>query len=184
MATITLTDIQSYAQITGNIETRLIDFQVGAVRELLIEPTLGSALLTAIDNAVANTGTLPETEAFFNTQVKPYWCLATYVRFMGIHGVTVTQFGVQVASDPRGTFNQASDQQRANILRQAEADARVYKQKMLDYLESVSYTLDGVTFQEQDSAERRNNYINPIRKKQLRAFGGRYGNDIFKEIIE
>ena len=95
-ATITLSNIQSYAQITTNIEGRLIDFHIDAVRTLELDEKLGTALMAAIDNAVDNTGTLPETEAFFNTYVMPYWCLSSYLRFLGTHGINITQFGVTI----------------------------------------------------------------------------------------
>lgn len=182
-ATITLSNIQSYAQITTNVESRMIDFHIEAVRKLELDEKLGTALMAVIDNAFDNSGTLPETEAFFNNYVVPYWSLSTYLRFLATHGVNVTQFGVTIPNDPRGTFNQASEDQRANMLRQAESDKRIYDRKMTDYLESVGFVLDGVTFTEEDSLERSNKYVNPIRKKQRRPFGNRYNFNRFDEIL-
>lgn len=181
-ATITLSDIQSVAQITLNIEDRLIDFHIDAVRKLNLDAILGDALLDAIDDAFGDSVTYPETFAFFTDYVKPYWSLSAYVRFLGVHGANVTQFGITNANDPRGTFTQASDQQRANMLRQAENDRKVYKQKIVDRLEAVDYTFDGVQYQEQDSLDRVNRYVNPIKKKQKRAFEGLRRNR-FNELL-
>ena len=172
-ATITLSDIQAFAQITINIDSRLIDYQITAARSLNIDALLGDTLMDAIDDAFSDSATYPETFAFFNDYVKPYWCLTAYSRFLGVHGTNITQFGVTNTNDPRGTFNQASDQQRANMLRQAEGDRKIYKQKLVDRLEAVSFTFDGVVYSEQDSLERSNDYVRAIRKKEKRSFEGR-----------
>lgn len=186
-ATITLADIQVYAQITTNVEGRLINPHIKAARDLNLEPSLGADLMTAIDLSVDDQAGFPETYNFFLTYVKPYWALSTYVRFLGVHGTNITQFGVTTTNDPRGTFTQASEQQRANMLRQAEDDRKVYKQRMVDYLERNDFTLDSVSYDEEDSLERTNTYVNPIRRKQRRPFGGRFSrmgniNDIINKL--
>lgn len=173
-ATITLAEIGVYAQIAPNVEGRLITPHITAARNLNLEPSLGADLMTAIDLSVDDQAGFPETYAFFENYVKAYWCLTSYVRFLGVHGTNITQFGVTTTNDPRGTFEQASEQQRANMLRQAEDDRKVYKQRMVDYLERNDFTLDNVNYDEEDSLERTNTYVNPIRKKQRRPFGGRF----------
>lgn len=171
MATITLANIQQYAQIPTNIEGRLIDFQISKSRTLDVEPTVTKALMTAVDAAVASTGTKPELEAFYNNFIVPYWCHSAYHRFMSSHGTNVTQFGVTVTNDPRGTFNQASTEQRAIILREIYDDKKVYRQFMIDRLKEVNFTFDGVSFSESKTIDARVSYINPIRKKEVRPFG-------------
>ena len=186
-ATITLAEIGVYAQIAPNVEGRIITPHIKAARDLNLEPSLGADLMTAIDLSIDDQAGFPETYSFFETYVKPYWCLTAYVRFLGVHGTNITQFGVTTPVDPRGTFNQATDQQRANMLRQAEDDRKVYKQRMVDYLERNDFTLDNVSYDEEDSLERNNTYVNPIRKKQRRPFGGRFNrtgniNDILNKL--
>lgn len=190
-ATITLNDIQEVAQITLNVESRLISFQINAVRSLDLDPTIGTALMAAIDTAFSDSETYPETYAFFIDFVKPYWSLSAYVRFMAAHGVNVTQFGVTTSSDPRGTFSQASDQQRANILRQADSDKKVYKTKLVEEIKDRKFTFDGVTYAKKDELRRSNKLINPIKRRNQRVFDNRrvsraselYGDNISSGII-
>lgn len=183
-ATITLAEIGVYAQIAPNVEGRIITPHITAARNLNLEPSLGNDLMTAIDLSVDDQAGFPETYAFFEMYVKPYWCLTSYVRFLGVAGTNITQFGVTTAADPRNTFQQASDQQRANMLRQAEDDRKVYKQRMVDYLERNDFTLDNVSYVEEDSLERTNTYVNPIRRKQRRPFGSRFNRTGYNNGLE
>lgn len=169
MATITLSDIQNYAQIPTNIEGRMIDFQISLSRTMDLEPIVTKALMTAVDNGTE--GTTPELIDFYNSFIVPYWCLSAYYRFLSTHGTNITQFGVTVTNDPRNTFNQASEDRRAMILRQCQDDRKVFKQYMTDRLKEVNFTFDGVSFTESNTINRQENYINPIRKKEVRPFG-------------
>lgn len=169
MATITLSDIQSYAQIPTNIDGRMIDFHISLSRNLDLEPTVTKALMLAVDAGTVET--TPELIEFYNSFIVPYWSLSAYYRFLSTHGTNITQFGVTVTNDPRNTFNQANEDRRAMILRQCQDDRKVFKQYMTDRLKEVNFTFDGVTFGESNTINRRENYINPIRKKEVRPFG-------------
>jgi hypothetical protein len=176
MATITLTNIQAYAQITTNIEGRLIDPSISLSRTFELDSILTKALMTAVDVAVATPNSAPQLEAFYNEFIIPYWCLCAYHRFLATHGTNVTQFGVTVTRDPRGTFDQASEEQRANILRQVHSDRKVFKQYMTDRLKEMNFTFDGVSFAESKTIDRQSSYISAIRKRETRPFGGNYNN--------
>jgi hypothetical protein len=176
MATITLTNIQAYAQITTNIEDRLIDPSISLSRTFELDSILTKALMTAVDVAVATPNSAPQLEAFYNEFIIPYWCLCAYHRFLATHGTNVTQFGVTVTRDPRGTFDQASEEQRANILRQVHSDRKVFKQYMTDRLKEMNFTFDGVSFIESKTIDRQSSYISAIRKRETRPFGGNYNN--------
>ena len=178
MATITLANIQSYAQIPTNIEGRLIDFQISLARTFDVEPIVTKTLMDAVDVAVASTGTKPELEAFYNNFIVPYWCLSSYYRFIATHGTNITQFGITQTRDPRGTFDQSNDQSRANVLTQTEADRKVFKQYLVDRLKEVNFTFDSVTFGESTTIDRKTNYINSIRKKESRPFGNPYNRNL------
>ena len=178
MATITLANIQSYAQIPDNIEGRLIDFQINLASTFDVEPIVTKALMSAVDVAVASPGTKPEIEAFYNNFIVPYWCLSSYYRFIATHGTNVTQFGLVQTRDPRGTFEQSSDQSRANVLTQTEADRKVFKQYLVDRLKELNFTFDGVTYGESTTINRKTNYINSIRKKEVRPFGNSYNRNL------
>jgi len=170
MATITLSDIQNYAQIPTNIEGRLIDFQISLSRTLDIEPIVTKGLMTAVD--AGSVGTTPELIDFYNSFIVPYWCLSAYYRFLSSHGTNITQFGVTVTNDPRNTFNQASEDRRSVILKQVTDDKKVFKQYMTDRLKEVNFTFDSVVFTESNTIDRQSNYMNPIKKKERRPFGG------------
>ena len=171
MATITLNDIQSYAQITLNVEARLIDHHISLSRTIDLEPIVTKALMVAVDVAVAEeTITKPELVDFYNNYIVPYWCLSAYNRFLASHGTNVTQFGLTVTQDNRGTFVQADEERRAVIMRQSNDDRKVFKTYMTDYLKSVEFTFDDVVFDESDTIDNRTNYINPIRKNERRRF--------------
>jgi hypothetical protein len=176
MATITLTNIQAYAQITTNIEDRLINPSISLSRTFDLDSVLTKALMTAVDTAIATPNSAPQLEAFYNEFIIPYWSLSAYHRFLATHGTNVTQFGVSVTRDPRGTFDQASEEQRAAILRQVHSDRKVFKQYMTDRLKEVNFTFDGVSFIESKTIDRQSGYITAIRKRPSRPNGGNYFN--------
>lgn len=175
MATITLSDIQTYAQITLNIEGRMIDPHILLSRRFDVEPVVTKALMTAVDAAIATPESAPQLEAFYTDYVIPYWCLEAYRRFLTEHGTNVTQFGVTVARDPRGTFDQADDKRRAEILRQKAHDSDILKAYMTDRLNEVNYTFDGVVFLKSETIDKREGYINSVRKRPRNP----YTNDFY-----
>lgn len=171
MATITLNDIQSYSQITLNVESRLIDHHISLSRTIDLEPIVTKALMDAVDTAVVEEPiTKPELVAFYNDYIVPYWCLSAYNRFLASHGTNVTQFGLTVTQDNRGTFVQADEERRAVIMRQTNYDKKVFKTYMIDYLKSVDFTFDNAVFHKSDTIDNRTNYVNPIRKIEKRRF--------------
>ena len=174
MATITLSDIQNYAQIPTNIDGRLIDFQISLSKTLDVEPVVTKELMTAVDSG--SEGTTPELIAFYNSFIVPYWCLSAYYRFVSTHGTNITQFGVTQTRDPRGTFDQSTGDARANILRQCEDDRKVFRQFMVDRLKEVDYAFDSVTFGTSKTINNVPMPINAIKKKERRPFGGSYLN--------
>lgn len=176
MATITLSNIQTYAQITVNIEGRMIDPHILLSRKFDVEPITTKALMIAVDVAIETPASAPQLEAFYNNYIIPYWCLCAYRRFLTEHGTNITQFGVSVTRDPRGTFDQADEARRAQMLRQKAHDSDILKQYMTDYLKSVNFTFDGVTFLESTTINKKEQYINSIRKKAKNPYTGMNSN--------
>jgi hypothetical protein len=142
----------------------MIDFHIDNSRKLEVEPIVTVALMEAVDNAVDK----PELIAFYDIFIKPYWCLSAYYRFIATHGTNVTQFGVSVARDPKGTFNEATGDQRALILRQVHSDRTVYKNYMVEKLKQVNFTFDGVSFAESEVIDRSQTYVTTVKKTDIR----------------
>ncbi len=170
MAKITLSDIQGYAQIPTNIDGRLIDFQIDLARKLDLEPSLTKPLMEAVDYAVSNPSEKPQTVAFYEGFIIPYWSFSAYYRFISVHGTNVTQFGVTQANDPRGTFNQIDGDARATLLRQVKSDKDVFRQYMIDRLKEISYTLDGTNYTKSKTIENNQSMISSIKRKETRPF--------------
>lgn len=114
-----------------------------AAQEYDLEPRLGAELYGAlVAYAEAPDGTRPELNTFLVKEVNRFLVLASYKRFMAAHGLNITQFGLTKTSDPQGTFSQAEAQERAVILRQADADMNVALGRML----SKPWVFDGVDY--------------------------------------
>lgn len=177
---ISKSDLSVYSQFTTNVEDRMINFHILNARKYDVQPYLTSGLMDAIIALADDSDN--ELSAFYNDYVKEVWSLAAYIRFLTEHGVNVTQFGLTKPNDPRGTFTQASEQERANILRQNKSDMDVAVNQMTDRLKAVNFTFDSVVYSESDSINHRNRMISAVRKKQTRPFG-ESRDSFYKDLI-
>jgi len=176
---LTKANLAVYSQFTTNITDRMIDPHILNARKYDVQPYLTADMVTAI-LALADDAD-NELATFYNDYVKEVWALATYIRFMVEHGINVTQFGVTKPTDPRATYTQVGEVERANILRMKRADMAVAVSEMTDRLKKVLFTFDSVIYVESKTINSRVNIISPIKRKNKRPFGfrnGRYDYDV------
>jgi len=176
---LTKTELATYSQFTTNITDRLIDPHILNARKYDVQPYLTADMMTAI-LALADDAT-NELATFYTDYVKEVWALSTYIRFMTEHGINITQFGVTKQSDPRGTFNQVGENERATILRMKRSDQCVAIALMTDRLKAVKFTFDSVVYIESKSIDSRVQMISPIKKKRTRPFGFRPNKNFLTE---
>lgn len=97
---------------------------------------------------------------FYEGYIVPYHALCAYYRFLAYHGVNINQYGLNVPTDPEGTFQPASDGQRSAILGDIRNRMNVAKARMTKKLSEVSNTFDG-TLYTTDSGDSKNQKIKP-----------------------
>lgn len=144
MALITKSDFSEFVQFTTNVQDRMIDYHRDKAETLDFKPLVPSAFWTIINTGSPGMG--PELEEFFNDYCKPVLVHFFMCRYLIEAGVNVTQFGLTNPLDPNGTFQSASDAQRANMRNQYKKDLDSYLSRFNARLAEVNYTFDGVTY--------------------------------------
>lgn len=161
-------------KFSQNIADDQINPYVYASQEYDLEPRLGAVLYADAELVAGGTALdppRPELTTFVNGVVKRYLVLMAYSRFISAHGLNITQFGLSKTTDPQGTFEQSSAQDRAIIIRQVTSDANVALARMT----STPYTFDGVTYgQKASSAAQHQSVRAPKRKRDFGSTGFSY----------
>ena len=113
-------DFATFVPFPSNIAYNLINPRINDAFKFDIRPRLG----TLADDIKAYTGTdKPELQAFYDDFILHWWVLLAYKRFIELHGINITQFGITKTKDPGGTFEQVSRDDRAIMLKQLQSDA-------------------------------------------------------------
>jgi hypothetical protein len=124
-------DFKNFVPFNMNIADDKINPYINDAFKFDIRPKLEGLA----DDILAYSGTdRPQLKTFYDNYILHWWVLLAYKRFLEIHGLNVTQFGITKTKDPGGTFEQLSRDDRAIILKQYKSDAAT--------LEQLVYSLD------------------------------------------
>lgn len=82
---------------------------------------------------------------FYNTYVKPFLSGLTMKRYMPYLGLHATQWGVEQFNQEG--FGTVSDKRRAELLNSIAGETSAYESEMINYLNDVNWTLDGVVYE-------------------------------------
>jgi hypothetical protein len=124
-------DFSSFVPFNPNIPDNKINPYINDAFKFDIRPKLEGLA----DDILAYDGTdRPELKAFYEGYILHWWVLLAYKRFLELHGLNVTQYGITKTKDPGGTFEQLSRDDRAIILKQYKSDAAT--------LEQLVYSID------------------------------------------
>lgn len=145
-------DFGAYVQWSNNIPAANVDYHCADAQNFDVEPIMptavvsGNNMLTDIIAALAESPvTKPELVAFYGAYVKPLLVLNAYRRFLLVHGINNTQFGLRVNNEE--TSNEITDKRRGEIMSDAQQKANVYLAKMTAELKAVDYTFDNIVYQ-------------------------------------
>jgi hypothetical protein len=143
---------KEYVQFSDNIPDRLIDYHIDAAYRFTIEPILrnteatemhlGSTIYGYTPIESPGTETKPELVAFYNNFLKEWWIRLAYQRFIEVHGLNVTQFGLTKTKDPENTFDQAEERDRAVLLRRLRDDLNIIEGNVFAELNRIEWILD------------------------------------------
>lgn len=150
-------------KFSQNIQDDQIDPYIHAAQEFDLQPRLDPTLYADILEVIEGAGDRPELTLFINQQVKRFIVLSAYYRFIAVHGINITQFGISSTRDPQGTFDQVSAQDRAIVLRQVTSDINTSLIKMV----SVNLNFDGIDYSKTDKGD---NQIQMIRAPKRSKF--------------
>lgn len=149
------TEFPDFVQFSQNIDARLLDFQIKQAYTKDLKPKFGDVLIAIYENADVDLATFitnePELGTFYRDFVLEYWILVSYKRFIAAHGLNVTQFGLTKTADPEGTFEQATGDERAVMLRQIAHDISVCETEIFKKLKEVEWTFDGEVYEIPDA---------------------------------
>lgn len=173
------TQFKNYVQFTDNIEDRILDFQITQSYTKHLLPRFGDLIETIYDLTSEELAAKPELETFYNDYMLEYWILCAYRRFFSQHGINVTQFGLTRTADPEGTFQAASGDDRAIILRQVSSDINVCETNIYRRLKDVNWTFDGVVYEDPDTENRKST---PKKSFGIRPIGGKKSVDDFRDL--
>jgi hypothetical protein len=115
-------NFSGFVNFSTSIPDALINIHINDAFKFDIKPRL-STLATDIRNYVASDK--PQLKGFFDEYVLQWWVLLAYKRFVQVHGLNFTQYGVTKTRDPQNTFDQASAQEKAVVLKQLAHDIDV-----------------------------------------------------------
>lgn len=169
-------EFKEFVQFTDNIPDRLLDFQITQAYSKSLVPKFGD-LATAIKENESETiedflTDSPELATFYRDFLREYWITLAYRRFISVHGINVSQFGLTRTADPEGTFVQATGDDRAIVIRQISSDLSVVETNIYKRLKAVNWTFDTIVYNSPDSDDRK---ITPKKNFGIRPIGG--GND-------
>ena len=82
---------------------------------------------------------------FYNVFVKRWLAGLTMKRYMPYLGLHGTQWGLEQFNQEG--FGQVSDKRRAELLNSIAGQTSAYESEMINYLNDVNWTLDGVTYE-------------------------------------
>lgn len=154
MATITKADIAAGVEnFTTNIEDRLVTRHISKAWEIDFENVLPNSLKLAIEGLNLSGAGNTELKTLFNTYIKPCWVHRAYGRFLANHGNNVTPFGVMQILDQDQRVADSKD--KGFMLANNDRDASVYFNKLYKFLETSSYTFDGVEYLFEDGQPRK-----------------------------
>jgi hypothetical protein len=135
-------DFPAFVQFSLNIEDRLINPHIEDAYKFDVRPQLESLAVDIYNYASVDPETKPQLKTFFNDYIKEWWIRLSYKRFVAIHGINITQFGITETKDPGGTLEQVDEKKRAIILKQISSDAAV----CLNYALQQDWTFDTITY--------------------------------------
>lgn len=118
-----------------------INLHISNAEKRDLRPLFGKPFLDALNGERG-----PELDSFFEEFVKPFLVLAAFVRFLPVHGRNITQFGVTKLAD--NTFEQVSNEERGEILKQSRTDLSQAEQQLRNAFNEVDGTFDGVNYAE------------------------------------
>lgn len=144
---------ENLVKFSQNIKDDQINPYIYGAQEYDIAPRLGDDLYQDILDLIQQgnqqgQNNRPELLAYINEKVKRALVLSAYFRFISAHGINVTQFGLSKTSDPQGTFDQVSGQDRAIVLRQVQSDMNV----ALLNLTKSDLVFDGIVYSKTDKS--------------------------------
>lgn len=143
--------------LSPNTESAKIEQYVYDAQNLDLLSILDDALLEAINTEVRYPPINPtEITAFYKDYVKPYLAGATMVRYLPFSNMHVTQWGTEQYT--QDGFGQVTDKRFADMQNHIRSKTSALQSRMINYLKSVNYTLDGIVYKGLE--------CNNIRKKQ------------------
>jgi len=144
-------DFGQYVKWSNNIPAADVNFHCkdaqnfDAVPIMPIAVVSGNNLITDIETAIAESPvTRPELIAFFEDFVKPYLVLCADRRFLLLHGINITQFGIRVNNED--TSNEIDKEKLANFMADALHKSNVYLARLTDGLKDANYTFDTIVY--------------------------------------
>jgi hypothetical protein len=128
-----------FVNLSPSVPDKLVNIQINDAYKFDIKPRLGS-LAIDIYNYEANDK--PELREFYDDYILHWWVLLAYKRLVQVHGLNFTQFGITKTRDPQNTFDQASAQEKAVLLKQLQHDIDV----LFANLSGVKWVFDNTTY--------------------------------------
>lgn len=132
-------DFPSFVPFALNIKDELVNPRIDDAFKFDIKPKLG---VLADDIRALTDNSKPELLAFYNNFVLHWWVLLAYKRFIELHGLNVTQFGMTKTKDPGNTFEPMSREDRAVMIKQVQSDANT----LYALLHAENWKFDGVQY--------------------------------------
>jgi|694.fasta_scaffold02665_25 hypothetical protein len=145
-----LIQIELYQAINEAVKANYSQFKNGRTYEEGAKVFYNSAYYIALEQTTtspedAEFWTSYELMDFYYNFVKKWLATATVVRYLPFHGLHVTQFGLEEYTQEG--FGQVSDKRRAEMLQNFKGKSDVYRTRMLNELDRVKSTFDGVKYE-------------------------------------
>lgn len=144
-------DFGQYVKWSNNIPAADVNFHCkdaqnfDAVPIMPIAVVSGNNLITDIETAISESPvTRPQLLTFYTDFVEPYLVLCAYNRFLLLHGINITQYGLRINNED--TSNEIDEKKLANVMADALHKSNVYLARLTDRLKDVNYTFDNIVY--------------------------------------